>query len=254
MLRDPTHLFRRMWAAEAWAQQQPNAPKCWERKRDNYGRDNQTSETFFKGVFAGSMCSTNWYEGNPGELGHARKIPEFSKDAVPLLGFDESIDWYCRSKAPPGKKNLLHAERCVAASLNILSIFGERVPYNLCRNFEWQSCAVRGLLPGQRSNIIRFATPPIDLDPTGLESGKPLGQCRGWLPPVRPRGWNFGYATDDVFFLEVCLFNQLCRNGDELFSLGVGEGFQCDYDPYSATELQKLLLEGHESPDNARSC
>ena len=28
-----------------------------------------------------------------------------------------------------------------------------------------------------------------------------------------------GYATDDIFFLEVCMFNQLCKNGDELFGL-----------------------------------
>ena len=31
------------------------------------------------------------------------------------------------------------------------------------------------------------------------------------------------YATDDIFFLEVCMFNQICRNGEELWRLDVGQ-------------------------------
>ena len=68
---------------------------------------------------------------------------------------------------------------------------------------------MQGKLPGQGGFGMRFAHKPSDLDVYG---GKPLGQCRGW----RPGGWGDcgdGYATDDIFFLEVCLYNQICRNG-----------------------------------------
>ena len=189
-------------------------------------------------------CAT---QGNPGALGDAGAIPQFSRDAFALLGFDEGIDDYCRSRAPFGYKDFLHADRCVAANVNILSLYGvsvlaaslscelslptftvarlflhwqQRVPYNICRTLgmpqplenarshtssgaseteiwrnsdlrlcsvaEWQACAARGRLPGQRTPTLRFATSPLDLDPTGMESGKPLGKCRGWLPPQRP--------------------------------------------------------------------
>lgn len=242
MLRDPTHLFRRMWAAEAWAKQQPDEPRCWDQSRDQHGEKDQTSDVFFNDILHGTMCESNWYEGNPGALGDAGAIPQFSRDAFALLGFDEGIDDYCRSRAPFGYKDFLHAERCVAANVNILSLYGQRVPYNICRNLEWQACAARGRLPGQRTAMMRFATSPVDLDPTGMESGKPLGKCRGWLPPERPSE-GYGYATDDIFFLEVCLFNQMCSNGEEMFSLGIGEGFQCDFSIARFAELRRLLLE-----------
>ena len=29
MLRDPSHLFRRMWAAEAWGEMRPDRPSCF---------------------------------------------------------------------------------------------------------------------------------------------------------------------------------------------------------------------------------
>jgi hypothetical protein len=66
-------------------------------------------------------CAT---QGNPGALGDAGAIPQFSRDAFALLGFDEGIDDYCRSRAPFGYKDFLHAERCVAANVNILSLYG----------------------------------------------------------------------------------------------------------------------------------
>ena len=63
-----------------------------------------------------------------------------------------------------------------------------------------QACGARGLLPGQRSSTIRFARAPKSLDPDGE---KPLGQCRGWVPRRKPAGGIYGYATDDIFYLEV---------------------------------------------------
>ena len=105
------------------------------------------------------------------------------------------------------------------ANLNILSLYGDRVPYNICRNLEWQVCAAKGQLPGQGGHDIIFARSPNSLDPSSRE--KPLGQCRGWRPGGAGNCMRDGYATDDIFFLEVCLFNQICSNGHELFQLNV---------------------------------
>ena len=103
-------------------------------------------------------------------------------------------------------------------------------------------CAAKGELPGQRSPTIQFARAPSTLAPDG-STGKPLGHCRGWLPNQVPAGGVYGFATDDVFYLEVCLYNQICSNGERLFSLLAGERFTCEYSTARFLELQQILLE-----------
>ena len=69
-----------------------------------------------------------------------------------------------------------------------------------------QVCAAQGKLPGQNNRNIIFARAPASLDPKG---NKPFGECRGWRPGgVGGDCKRTGYATDDIFFLEVCMFNQ----------------------------------------------
>ena len=58
------------------------------------------------------------------------------------------------------------------------------------------------VLPEQGNATIAFARAPKMLHPDG-STGKPLGQCRGWVPSRPPEDGIYGYATDDVFFLEV---------------------------------------------------
>ena len=53
MLRDPTHLFRRMWAAEAWGKMGGVGKDCWEVQRDGAG--SQSKDTFFEEVEAGEQ-------------------------------------------------------------------------------------------------------------------------------------------------------------------------------------------------------
>eukprot|EP00966_Prymnesium_polylepis_P331039 7386611-Prymnesium_polylepis.1 len=115
-----------------------------------------------------------------------------------------------------------HAHTCRRGNLNILNLLAQRVPYNLCRNLEWQVCAARGMLPGQAGRTVRFSFPPGALDPAGE---RPLGQCRGWHPERVPETGRFGFANDDIFYLEVCLFNQLCENRADLFRVGMGKDF-----------------------------
>ena len=92
----------------------------------------------------GGSCNTNWYEGNAGgaaenQLGRAHVTPRFEghKQAPALLGFDETIDAFCWDHGGRGS----HAIACVHSGFNILSLYGERVPYNICRNLEWQARA-----------------------------------------------------------------------------------------------------------------
>ena len=131
MLRDPTHLFRRMWAAEAWAPMRGGRPACWDRKRvKDYDEpaESQNASTYFDAALRGDDCRTNWYEGNYGRMGEEWLVePGYKHEAAALLGFDESIDEYCMDRAPGWGRNKGHAERCIAASASILSLYGERV-------------------------------------------------------------------------------------------------------------------------------
>jgi len=251
MLQDPagSHLFRRMWAAEAWGKMERGRPDCWEVRRDRH-KMRQPPQTYFEEVRNGTNCRTNWYEGNDGDLGAKDRLPYFRHDAPALLGFDESIDAFCQKAGGNGG----HAWACVQANLNILSLYGDRVPYNICRNLEWQVCAATGKLPGQGSNVILFARAPNSLDPD--DPNKPLGQCRGWVPDwPKPAGGVYGYATDDIFFLEVCLFSQICRNGADLFRLRAGDRFYCDFSPHRLQELERwLMADLGPEPPGAMQC
>ena len=262
ILRDPTSLLRRMWAADAWAKMQPGGSACWDVMRDGGGTRKQAPEQFFSDTLKGAACKSNWFEGNEGRLGNVGQPPKFAEEAAALLGFDETIDAYCAAKVGKLDKylRLRHAERCVKANLNILSLFGSRVPYNVCRNLEWQTCAAQGRLPGQGSAGIRFAKAPRTLDATG-SSGKPFDGCCGWLPNSTLPPWStvhrkhaYGFATDDVFFLEVCIFNQICRNHEDLFTMNVGDVFHCDFSEEHFHDLQKILLSPWSEPKDAMSC
>ena len=238
MLHDPTHLFRRMWAAEAWGKMQSGAPACWERERDASDMWLQDG-VYFREAAEGVDCRSNWYEGNYGKLGQPDSLPTFGDqdaDAPALLGFDEDIDGFCWQEGCES-----HAQCCIDKNLNILSLYGTRVPYNLCRNLEWMLCAANGRLPGQVYPTLMFARAPKDLAPDG-STGKPLGQCGGWVPNKRPEGGVFGYATEDVFYLEVCMYHHVCSNGDELFELNRGDKFSCKFSQSAFEELEQMLM------------
>jgi len=235
MLKDPTHIFRRMWAAEPWGAMD-EGDACW--NIDRHGKVRQKGRTFFDAVDQGLYCDSNWYEGSgygPWDLPDGGSS-ESSSNAPALLGFDEDIDAFCW-QVDCGD----HAACCLKRGVNILALFGDEIPYNLCRNLEWQVCAARGLLPGQQSSTLVFAHEPRALFPDGTVNDKPLGQCQGYAPYPPPTGGVYGYRTDDIFFLEVCMFHHLCKNGDELFNLKVGEHFECDYDRTALYYLERML-------------
>ena len=195
---------------------------------------------YFEDAWQGVDCSRNWYTGNEGPLGlpnggptKTTTHPHFKGPAPALLGFDEAIDRYCESRH--GKGN--HAETCVGANVNILSLYGPLIPYNICRNVEWQLCAARGDLPGQGGKKLRFAYAPKNLEPDG--GPHPIGQCKGYHPAGCG---NIGYASSDIFYMESCLYSQVCKNRDEFWQLEADEDFECDMDYEGFRQLRSWML------------
>jgi hypothetical protein len=108
---------------------------------------------------------------------------------------------------------------------------------------EWQMCAAMGKLPGQNTLGIRFAVPPSFLS-MDLSKGV-FGTCNGYTDAPCQMPY-VGFANDDIYYLEVCLFSQVCGNRDRLFGSGIEEYgvFDCGPDPKGFHELQEWLLEG----------
>ena len=191
-LQDPNSHLRQLWSHRGWIKQR-NDRACW-------GGSARDAERWFARAGRGDTCRRNWYEGNSGSLGDAGGgpnkpwvWPRFRAPAAAVLGFDEYIDYMC------GGSSGNHAYACVERNINILSLYWP-AEYNTCHNYEWQVCAARGLLPGQNGAGIKFAFEPRDLDPHG--GPHPLGSCNSYAP----EGCGYGYASGDVFFLEVCIY------------------------------------------------
>jgi len=157
------------------------------------------------------------------------EAPSYPRQAPALLGFDEAIMEYCLEKLGTPKKvtqlpetNLL-ANTCVKANYNILRLMHG---WNLCANLQWMVCAVHGELPGQRGDsTVLFAAAPYTL---------------GRIEDLARRT-KVSYWVSDVYYLEVCLFNHICRNRHELFSLARGKAFRCNVDLDALDDLAHLL-------------
>ena len=266
MLRDNAHIFRRMWATDGWAKMQPDAltgphSPCWLHPRDDAAAS-QPASTYFEETLSGKYCPMNWYEGNPGILGLRGRPPTFSEDAPALFGADEDIGAYCQNKMKRDygltpSNAFGHAGNCVAANLNILNVFTDRVPYNICRNMEWQVCAMKGEVPSQGSNAVLLATEPNSLDPKP-GSRRPLGRCSGWRPPDgspdTPTG-GFGYTNDDIYYIETCLFDQLCTNGADIFrNRQNDQPFHCEFSHERFLELEQILSEPAVEVEDSPEC
>jgi len=232
LFASPDSLFHRMWAVEARKQNKPGERTCWDVARDVWSQP-QPSSTFFHDIEAGTYCDTDWYAESQRNRGHFR-----GPEAPALLGLDSFIVRYCGGTGD-----------CDNANANILQLrplshawANGQVEWNMCRNFEWQMCAARGRLHLQRSGKMIFAYEPNKLWLDGSHGSPKFGSCSGYHQSrCRPQS---DYANDDVYFLEVCIFNKICRNGDQLFHLSQYEPFFCDYSSESFSQLQSLLVEG----------
>jgi len=184
-------------------------------------------------------------------IGNAQDRPPFTGPAPALLGFDETIVEECSrllgldAWEDHQDLNFKLAHRCVEANRNVLRIMSGP-KWDLCQNMQWEMCGVLGKLPGQdggrdgpalQPRLLTFGTAPKDLNPKWfLDPTKhPTYPCHGsWCDPN-------GYTVGDVFFVEVCILFAVCMNREELFTVDVGDGFVCDFDPAGYTRLSKVL-------------
>lgn len=128
---------------------------------------------------------------------------------------------------------------CVTSNHNILSLYGDEIRYNTCRNLEWQVCAAKGALPGQQGRDIYFAHAPGALEP--FRGPHPIGSCTGYHPAGCGKR---GYASSDIYYLEICMYSAMCSNRDALFGLRVGQAWQCDMDYEGFKRLRDMVLDG----------
>eukprot|EP00966_Prymnesium_polylepis_P113285 2619685-Prymnesium_polylepis.2 len=235
MLRDTQHSFWTMWGERGYIRRQAGETGCW-------GED---PGPFFARIGTRSQCDVNWFEGCQ-HLEDPDARPEFSSDAPALLGSEESIYEYCNGagrqrrrlaalrNASVAGRAAHHRELrgdisgdCIMSNKNVLRLLSHRKPWNMCQNLEWLMCAGRGLLPGQGSRKMHFADAPKRLDTRNdfWEGGQ----------------WESRYAVGDVYYLEICMLSQICRNSHELFTVEVGTFFECDLDAGRLAELQVIL-------------
>ena len=119
------------------------------------------------------------------------------------------------------------ATRCVRAQQNVLRHMGG---WNMCVNLHWQTCGILGKLPGQGGRTLQFSIAPKDLDVGIFHNPR---ECVG--------GCGNGYAISDVYYAEVCVVSHVCKNREQLFRLGYGDPFECDFDQRAFDELRGWL-------------
>lgn len=278
MLRDDKHLFRRMWSAQGWTRFLPGRPACWDIARSTVFKGatflQQEPNLFFDQALEGVFCETNWLLGAP-EQDDSARVPTYDLPAPALLGFDDEVVAQCtRELLESGMDSdslddlPTAAQLCQKASYNVLQLSSQEVPYNLCRSLEWQVCAAKGDLPGQRGAQIQFTRAPADMDDHGKHGRSlynrwehmldrtrseaervrrephrhGLGKCTGFVPPEVGAKEGAGWSNDDVYFLEVCMFSSMCRNRHELFNVKAGQPFVCEWSLSGFKELQRILL------------
>jgi len=211
-----------MWGVASRQQNHNGDARCWDRDRVDWSKS-QPPEKYFDELLRGTNCLlTDWHENAPG--GNQGNF--WQEDVPALLGFDDSIHEFC-----PGG--------CDQEGYNILQLFG-RVPYNTCRNFEWQMCAAKGFLGKQASKRMVFAHAPKDV---WMDGWPPFDQCHGYTD-TGGCDRRTQFANDDIYPLEVCLFSQVCKNDDELFSVEAGKPFVCEIDVPGFRDLQATLMAG----------
>jgi hypothetical protein len=222
--RDPEGKFVHLWGETGWEKRNRGDVGCWE---------SLGGSKFFEDALAGERCEINWLAGAYGD----ETDRPFKDPAPALLGFDWTMWEYCSKAAGINDlSDFTHEElarRCVRSNNNILRLFKGK--WNMCRNFEWQMCAVTGKLPGQDGRTFRFATPPKDL--TIKEWQHPTSwPCQG---DSCPEG---RYAVGDVYFAELAVLRKICKNADQLFKVGIGERMTCDLNEDNYRRLAARLM------------
>ncbi|KAG8459681.1 hypothetical protein KFE25_003133 [Diacronema lutheri] len=233
LLADQEHPLHAMWGM-AWHKM---GPVCMPKRAAD-------GEAWIAAMEAGDVCMRNWFQDTANCSADAL-VPNFVTDdavgAPALLGTDYGIDARCRwwTFPPAGapawrmrkavRSKGANKQRCVLAGYNVLSLYGSRPRYNLCRNLEWVVCAARGRLHKQPAARLVFDPPPRELT---LEVTLPF------------EGDDNRYPPRYVYLVEVCALTQLCDNGAQLFELALLEPFVCRWRPGALRALVRLIEGG----------
>lgn len=189
---------------------------------------------FFEDLVDGVGCDRNWFEGGVEGQG-----PAFSAPAPALLGIDDkALFAFCSASLGLAEGPYYEdsyedqpklAERCIAANENLLRVGRD---WSFCTTMRWQVCAAQGRLPRQGSRLLHFAVAPHDLNVAMFRDGASGASSRHHVG---------AYEKSDIYFLQVCLLAQICRNADELFRLYPGQLFSCDVVEDAIYELADIL-------------
>jgi len=153
------------------------------------------TDNWFDFVAEGPNCGQPWDWTGP-------NMPS----APTVFGFSETMASYCNEKSG-GYNGGDPGNACRRAGINILRING----WNMCRNTEWMMCVAQKKVGSVRGEIV-FSLAPGSLD-IDVFNANPNG-----------------YQENDIYYLEACVLNEMCSNGEEIFAAGVGDTFVCDYD------------------------
>ena len=235
---------------------------CW-------GSDD--GKSFFDGVLSGASCNNNWYEGSIEWQQYDSRT-----DYPGLLGFDDSIAWYCQNhgrrldatRLPPdadlhrdalanethagGRGNAQSsaerrrldsngdARNCIASHNNILMLFSNNVHGT---GAGYNSCRnFEWQMCAAMGKLPGQRSPTVVFAkaPKELDTsrGRSLAHCGGWAPKGCPPN---GYSNDDIYFLEVCLYSLACTNNVELFTIGAAQPFHCQVNSAGFRKLQGYL-------------
>ena len=125
---------------------------------------------------------------------------------------------FCNQRAGSVTMRYNIHEACKHAGLNVLRIN----VWNMCRNLEWVLCAVRGGIAygggGEPALLFTLAPQALDMrmfDEDGFHQAR--HSCGD-------------YAENAIYYLEVCILNEICGNRDELFGTPMGQPFYCQLD------------------------
>merc|ERR1719353_2142867 len=70
---------------------------------------------------------------------------------------------------------------------------------------------------------------------------RPIGACTGYAPAGCGE---WGYASSDIFHLEVCMYSAMCSNRNSLFEVGADDEWRCELDWDGYQRLRDWLLAG----------
>ena len=82
----------------------------------------------------------------------------------------------------------------------------------------------------------QFVLPNVSAQVSGGDF--PLGDCNSYAP----LGCANGYASGDIFYLEVCVYDMMCSNRNEMWALNPGDPWACEMEYAGYKQLYQWVL------------